>query len=115
MKRERQHIISGVLIAILVLHWANINFYNHTHIVEGETLVHSHPYASSSHSHSGASFSTIGWLSGSFNLIELTEQFSLRLFEELFFEVLGGRATEKYYFGWRTETVLRGPPVLFRI
>ncbi len=44
-----------MLLSIFVFHYASINFFSHTHIINGVTIVHSHIYNSSAESKSSKS------------------------------------------------------------
>lgn len=53
-----------LLLTLFVGYFININFFSHTHIVDGVTVAHSHPYsASDDHTHSATAISFIQLLS----------------------------------------------------
>ena len=58
MKRDRLPYISGFLLALFIFFQASISLFTHTHIVDGATIVHSHPGAEG-HQHNGQQFVTI--------------------------------------------------------
>ena len=69
MKR-RQNKITGYLFLLLFLgYYASITLFSHTHIVDGVTIVHSHPYKSGSgrnpvnHQHTADGFVLIHFIS----------------------------------------------------
>lgn len=55
MRKIERHIFLPVaLLAIFLSYYAGISLFAHTHIVNGAVIVHSHPFAKSSHDHSDA-------------------------------------------------------------
>lgn len=59
----KQRIISVFLTVLLIGYVGNTSFFIHEHEVGDIKIVHSHPYTSSSHSHTVNSFATISLLS----------------------------------------------------
>lgn len=60
MKKRDNHILLRVFLFMLFLSYqAGISLFSHSHNVGGVTIVHSHPYASSTHSHSTGQLYTI--------------------------------------------------------
>lgn len=60
MKKRDNHILLRVFLFMLFLSYqAGITLFSHSHNVGGVTIVHSHPYASSTHSHSANQLYTI--------------------------------------------------------
>lgn len=52
--------ISGfILLLLFAFNYVGNNFFLHTHILDGEKVVHSHPYSSDSHIHSRVAFQLI--------------------------------------------------------
>lgn len=45
MSKKHRQIISNLLFVVFVFYYANICFFNHTHIINGVTIVHSHLYS----------------------------------------------------------------------
>lgn len=64
MTQERKHItlIRLFLLLILAVYLGNVTLFNHTHVVNGTVIVHSH-INTGAHSHSGQGIETIFFLS----------------------------------------------------
>ena len=68
-----QRFIKVILPIIFINYFICISFFTHTHIVNGVTIVHSHPYQSDSrdnpgHEHTGAELQLIQYLSTFFTV-----------------------------------------------
>ncbi|NDV70275.1 hypothetical protein [Dysgonomonas sp. 25] len=66
--KQINRLIKIILPVIFINYFACISFFTHTHIVNGITIVHSHPYAPDNdgyphHEHSGAEIQLISQLS----------------------------------------------------
>lgn len=67
---KRENLVKGIKIAlpvIFILYFISITFFTHSHVVNGVTIVHSHPYASNAdgspmHEHTGAEIQLIQFL-----------------------------------------------------
>lgn len=53
-KLERRTSLPLLLLALFLSYNAGISLFAHTHVVNGAPIVHSHPFAKSTHSHSNA-------------------------------------------------------------
>lgn len=53
-KLERHIFLPVAFLAVFLSYYAGISLFAHTHIVNGAVIVHSHPFAKSSHDHSEA-------------------------------------------------------------
>ena len=51
--------IGALLLAIFAWYWSSATLFSHEHFVDGEKIVHSHPLAGSSHTHSSSQLQTI--------------------------------------------------------
>lgn len=100
--------VTPLLLCVFCWYWASITFGTHTHIVNGVTVAHSHPGATSEHSHSEAQFAIIDLLT-SFDADQQPDQPSFDapvlpvavVFDCLQSEVLDGISPAN---------ALRGPP-----
>ncbi len=63
MKERIRHIASVGLLVLFLAHLAGSFAFPHKHIIDGEKLVHSHPYTNSDHSHTTAQAIAIAQLS----------------------------------------------------
>ncbi len=64
MRRERnKYLLSFCLLALYVAFQACVSVFPHEHILNGEKLVHSHPYSNANHSHTADQAVTIARLS----------------------------------------------------
>lgn len=64
----KDKVISAFLTLLIVVYVGNVSFFVHEHKVGDITIVHSHPYTSSSHGHNLVSITAISWLSHFFSL-----------------------------------------------
>ena len=61
--RERKIAIIGTLLLSLFLwYWSSVTLFSHEHFVDGERVMHSHPFAGSSHTHTSSQLQTISHL-----------------------------------------------------
>lgn len=58
--KRRHFALALMLLSIFVFHYASINFFSHTHIINGVTIVHSHIYRSTPDKDNNASKSNPG-------------------------------------------------------
>jgi hypothetical protein len=64
MKTLCQNILKGLLPLLFISYLAGITFFTHSHVVNGVTIVHSHPFdKSTEHSHTTTEFQLIHLLS----------------------------------------------------
>ncbi len=71
MRREKvRHIVSLCLLVLYVMFRAGMTVFPHEHILNGEKLVHSHPYSNANHTHTADQAVTIARLS-SVQLLEI--------------------------------------------
>ena len=62
--RERKIAFIGtLLLALFSWYWCSVTLFSHEHIIDGEKIMHSHPLAGSSHSHSSSQAQSISFLS----------------------------------------------------
>lgn len=64
MRRSKQQIafIGSLLLTIFAWYWCSATLFSHEHFIDGEKIVHSHPLAGSSHTHSSSQVQTISHL-----------------------------------------------------
>ncbi len=76
MRTERsKYYVSLCLLVLYVVFQAGISVFPHEHILNGEKLVHSHPYSNANHSHTADQAVTIARLS-SVQTLEAQSAFS---------------------------------------
>ena len=65
MKNGKRKItfIGALLLTIFSWYWCSATLFSHEHFVEGERIMHSHPLAGTSHSHTSSQIQTISFLS----------------------------------------------------
>ena len=110
-------ILKIAFLAILISYIGSTTFYNHTHIIDGERIVHSHPFTKndngeSSHKHTSNEIQVIRILSA-FNLTEsIIPAFNLNVFHLppvlLQEEILSTRTNNCTYGNHQ----LRAPPAI---
>lgn len=85
INNKLKQIIKIILPIIFIGYACSITFFTHTHIINGVTIVHSHPYAKDqngnpSHEHTGAEIQLIHTLSTFFVAGAIALFFILKLF-----------------------------------
>lgn len=97
-----------LLLCVFCWYWASISFGTHTHIVNGVTVAHSHPGATSEHSHSEAQFAIIDLLTS----FDADQQPGLPSFDapELPVAVVFDCSQPEVPDGISPANALRGPP-----
>ena len=55
--------IGALLLTIFSWYWCSVTLFSHEHFVEGERIMHSHPLAGTSHSHTSSQIQVISFLS----------------------------------------------------
>lgn len=113
MKTEltlKQRLITLLLAILFVGYVSNVSFFTHEHKVGDAVIVHSHPYASSSHTHTSTAFTTLSVISH-FNTLQ---QFVYKAIT-IDMQLLGVLESIVEIFVESTSVavnLLRGPPVL---
>lgn len=70
----RHKIIYTFLALLIAVHVGNVSFFIHEHQVGDVLIAHSHPYTSSSHSHTETAITAISWLSHFYSIdMEINE------------------------------------------
>ena len=98
-----------MLIALFVSYYASSAFFIHTHVIDGKTVTHSHPYLPSGHhTHSNAAFYLIQYL----NQIVLVGGLLTVFMAALSFIRIILNSTAPHYLNRRfiRFSFLRGPP-----
>ena len=54
--------IGTLLLTIFAWYWCSATLFSHEHFIDGERIVHSHPLAGSSHTHTSSQLQTISHL-----------------------------------------------------
>ena len=114
MADERKHIafFRFFFPILFILHLGGITLFNHSHVVNGVVIVHSHPY-SGEHNHTGKAIETIFFLSEILSLDGLQSDgiYELRVFQtgEIIFPVLPVTVRAVMH----EVLSLRAPPVVF--
>jgi len=111
MNLGKRHItiIGTLLTALFAWYWCSVSLFPHEHFVDGERIIHSHPFAGSSHNHSSSQLQVISFLSV-FLALAITMGFALRRYD-------GGKSeldtdtTERIATHAICSLSLRAPPV----
>lgn len=112
MKTGGMRLLKVFFLVLFVGYMGNLSFFMHSHVINGVTIVHSHPFAQDSdHEHSTSELQLIHQLN-TFTLPEIRiETIQLTVFQPLLYRLCPGRLQTKFSsFGYRT-TRLRAPPV----
>lgn len=111
MNLGKRHItIIGVLLtALFAWYWCSVILFSHEHFVNGERIIHSHPFAGSSHNHSLSQLQAISFLS-IFLALAVTIGFALRRYDGVKSE-LDAYTTERIATHAIRSLSLRAPPV----
>lgn len=107
MKRNKLTYISGFLLALFISFQASISLFTHTHIVDGATIVHSHPGAED-HQHNGQQFLTIAL--ASHIAFEDVKSFNIEKAEQNICEILTLPDIQPIAVGTYCAISLRAPP-----
>lgn len=106
----KQRIITLFLTLVFILYVGNVSFFVHTHKVGDITIVHSHPFTSSSHNHSANTISTLSCL-GHFYSLPAAETAVFKVFMRLLC-VLDDCAVPSLHGEIVAQLTLRAPPIL---
>ncbi len=107
---RRKYLLSVGLLVLYLVFQAGITVFPHVHIVNGEKVVHSHPYSSANHNHSGDSIATIARLS-SVQTLKAESAFCQELMLPMLYAVELAGGVDVIYAGHTHSAGLRGPPV----
>lgn len=113
MKRLLLHIMRCFLPVLFITYMASITFFAHMHVVNGVTIVHSHPFnKGAAHSHSSMELLLIHFLSdlttdGSIGLLSLSLFFPFLLCLLIVFPKYA-----RYYAPYYGVASLRAPPIV---
>ena len=67
--KQKIAFIGSLLLAIFTWYWCSATLFSHEHFIDGERIVHSHPLAGSSHTHSSSQLQTISHLAAFLALV----------------------------------------------
>lgn len=98
------------LTLLITVYVGNVSFFVHEHKVGDVTIVHSHPYSSSSHNHSDSSISTLSWISH-FNSLPVADTSVIEVFVRLLCVFVIGDEID-LVTGVESFLTLRAPPIL---
>jgi hypothetical protein len=108
--------LTGYFFLILFLgFFASTTFFNHTHIVDGDTIVHSHPYKKDKNGNPTHQHSTKGYL-----LIHIIKNFTTTAVASTLFgtilvksihEIPSGKSSSIVHQLPLSPNIFRGPPV----
>ena len=110
MKNHRIQYIVGVFMTLLMVGYlACLSLCLHTHIVDSKVITHSHPYKTSSHTHSGIEFVLLKSLSD-FSAVVADENADITPYFALFCEIITPSSAHIESF-FLTLASLRAPPL----
>jgi len=111
MKNHRiQHFVGVFMTLLMVSYLACLSLCLHTHVVDSKVITHSHPYKTSSHSHSGVEIILLKSLSDSTALIS-DENADITPYFSLFCEIFTPSSLHVESF-FLTLSSLRAPPYI---
>ena len=105
-----QHFIGVFMTLLMVSYLACLSLCLHTHVVDTKVITHSHPYKTSSHTHSGVEIVLIKSLSD-FTALTSGENADIAPYFSLFCEFLTPSSLHVESF-FLTLSSLRAPPVI---
>ncbi len=102
--------IARALLVLFIFYYASSTLFIHSHIIDGEVITHSHPYSSTSHTHTGASIELISLLNNlAFTLCVISILSFIETSTRFFFKQI---RKQKYSDNKPLCLLLRGPPAL---
>jgi hypothetical protein len=111
MQNNRIKYFVGVFLTMLMVSYvACLSLCLHTHIIDSKVITHSHPYKTSSHTHSGIEFVLLKSLSD-FTALTSDENADVTPYFSLFCEFLTSSSLHVESFHL-TLSSLRAPPVI---
>ncbi len=109
MKNSRiQHFVGVFMTLLMVSYLACLSLCLHTHVVDSKVITHSHPYKTSSHTHSGIEFVLLKSLSD-FTALISDENADITPYFALFCEFITPSSLHVESF-FLTLSSLRAPP-----
>ncbi len=102
--------MSAGLVMLYLVFQVGITLFPHTHIVNGEKVVHSHPYSNANHNHSGDSAAAIARL-GSVQTLKAENAACQEVMLPVLYEVEVAGVVDILYACHTHCIGLRGPPV----
>lgn len=113
MRRLLQYIMRYFLSVLFVTYMASIAFFAHVHVVNGVTIVHSHPFKKGSpHQHTTVELLLIHFLSNLTTDGECGTTFLLLFSPVLLCVFSGFLQYKRYYSPYHGVVSLRAPPVV---
>jgi hypothetical protein len=107
--RERKiALIGSLLLSLFLWYWSSVTLFSHEHFVDGERVMHSHPFAGSSHNHTSSQMQVISFLA-MFLALATTTGFALCKSDGFKSEITLN-LTEKIAIAPHTSRSLRSPP-----
>lgn len=101
---------------LFIVYIGSISFFTHAHIVNGVTIVHSHPFDSdTNHEHTTAEFQLIQHLNAVVVLPSVFAGIGIALFLIPLYLILFNKKQELYSLVTTGALFLRGPPVRINI
>ena len=107
---KNQHFVGVFMTLLMVSYLACLSLCLHTHVVDSKVITHSHPYKTSSHTHSGIEFVLLKSLSD-FTALISDENADITSHFALFCEFLTPSSLHVESFHL-TLSSLRAPPVI---
>ena len=101
-------ILSTLLLAIFAWYWSGVTLFSHEHLVDGQRVMHSHPFAGNSHNHSSSQIQTISYLA-MFIALAAPMSYALCKFDGFKSEI-AINLTEKVVIANKAAYSLRAPP-----
>ena len=102
-------ILGTLLLTIFAWYWCSATLFSHEHFVDGVKIVHSHPLAGSSHTHTSSQLQTISFLA-TFLALVATSTVALSPIEGFKSEI-STKPSERMTSAATIARSLRAPPV----
>lgn len=114
LTNRHKQLLSIFLLSLFIGYYCCISFFFHAHIINGDTIIHSHPAKKDAnglplHSHSSKGFMTIQMLA-SIILILTIVSYCLKCLSEIVLEISPGKVRNPITGSFHNLHLLRAPP-----
>ena len=116
--KDIQSIVKVIFLTLFICYAGSITFFFHSHIINGVTIVHSHPYKADEkgnplHTHTGSEIQLIQFLSSWHSVGKITFTFTFKVFQP-YYIIKRASKTESVIKGFTNYFyLLRAPPSFY--
>lgn len=116
--KDIQSIVKVIFLTLFICYAGSITFFFHSHIINGVTIVHSHPYKADEkgkplHTHTGSEIQLIQFLSSWHSVGKITFTFTFKVFQSYYIIKIASK-TESVIKGFTNYFyLLRAPPSFY--